>query len=88
MRLQEDWMAGFKNKEKAIMRISGMCGTRCLSSAYSALSLIRGVETVEISLDTGLATVTYDPEKVNVNQFPVAIGAVGLQAEPVENALA
>jgi copper chaperone len=85
MRLLEAWMAKGQNIEKAVIAIRGMQGKRCVSSARSALSLIRGVEAVEISLESGRAIVSYDAEKANPAQFPVAVQAVGFQAEVLEH---
>ncbi len=84
MRLLEAWMAKGRNTEKAVIAIRGMQGKRCVSSARSALSLIRGVEAVEISLESGRATVSYDAEKADPSQFPVAVQAVGFKAELLE----
>jgi Copper chaperone len=85
MRLLEAWMIRKgRNTEKAVIAIRGMQGQRCVSSARSALSLIRGVEAVEISLESGRATVSYDPERADASQFPVAVQAVGFQAEVLE----
>ena len=85
MRLLEAWMIRKgRNTEKAVIAIRGMQGQRCVSSARSALSLIRGVEAVEISLESGRATVSYDPERADASQFPVAVQAVGFHAEVLE----
>lgn len=76
--------AGFTDDritEAASLNIGGMNGGRCVSKVRSALSLIRGVQNVEISLESGCATVYYDAEKAHPSQFPVAIQAVGFEAE-------
>lgn len=79
MRLQEARMAGGVNT--AVIAIKGMKSKRCESSVRSALSLIRGVKAVDVSLPDGRAIVRYDAEKAHPSQFPVAIQAVGFQAE-------
>lgn len=86
MQLQEAWMANRPSTEKAILAIRGMKSKRCISSARSALSLIRGVEKVEISAESGHAIVSYDAEKADPSQFPVAVQAVGFQARILERA--
>ena len=80
MQLQESWMPEVQNKEKAVLVVEGLDGKRSLSSVRSALSLIRGVEAVDVSLESGCATVSYDPERAHASQFPIAVQAVGFRA--------
>lgn len=81
MQVLEAWLAEDRATGAACVAIRGMNGRRCESSVRSALSLIRGVKAVEISLEAGQATVYYDPEKAHPSQFPVAVQAVGFEAE-------
>lgn len=83
MRVLEAWMADDQVTDAANIAIRGLDGGRCVSSVRSALSLIRGVQTVEISLESGHATVYFDPEKAHPSQFPVAVQAVGFEAQLV-----
>ncbi len=85
MKLPEQWMMDVTgSREEAVVLIRGMKGPRCRASAHSALSLIRGVASVEVSLEGGRATVLFDPRKADADQFRVALGAVGFQAVVLE----
>lgn len=85
MQLLEQWMKEeLAPRTEVVMAIRGMQGPRCQASARSALSLIRGVEAVRVSLETGRATIYFDPRKVDATQFRVALGAVGFSAEILE----
>src|SRR5690606_19646055 len=53
---------GNRTTDAVNLSIGGMRGERCVSSVRSALSLIRGVQAVEVSLESGCATVYYDAE--------------------------
>lgn len=85
MRTRNGYSADDSSHVNAVMAIRGMVGQRCVSSVRSALTLIRGVNKVDISLETGRAAVSFDPSKAEVQQFKVAVKAVGFQADVVEH---
>ena len=68
----------------ALIRIPGLGSPRAVSTARSALELIMGVTGVDISLDAQQACVRFDPRRVRLQQFCVALHAVELDAEIVE----
>jgi copper chaperone CopZ len=82
MQLLEQWMKEeITPRSEAVIAIRGMQEPRSQASARSALSLIKGVDAVRVSMETGRATIYFDPRKVDAKQFRVALGAVGLSAE-------
>lgn len=85
MHLLEQWMKDeVAPRTAAVVAIRGMSDLRSQASARSALSLIGGVEAVQVSLETAQATIYFDPRKVDAKQFRVALRAVGLSAEILE----
>jgi cation transport ATPase len=68
----------------ALIRIRGMQSPVSVSTARSALELIKGVTDVEIYADMQQACVHFDPRSVRLQQFCTALRAVQLDAEIVE----
>jgi len=61
--------AGDGEKETTVIKIEGMSCRFCAKMAEESMTSVEGVETVNLDLATGLATVTYDkqttdPEKI------------------------
>lgn len=67
-------------KDTEIIRIGGLQGPACADKLDTALTAIKGVATVSVSLDTQKATVTFDPEQVSKQRLRVAVEDVGYQA--------
>ena len=85
MRIQDSYAPVEQTSVDTVMAIRGMVGQRCVSSVRSALTLIRGVKKVDVSLETGRAAVSFDPSKAELQQLKVAVKAVGFQADVVEH---
>lgn len=62
------------------IKIEGMMCGHCQASASKAISSVGGVSAVKVSLEDKEATVTYDPNKTNVNAIKAAIVDAGYQA--------
>jgi copper chaperone CopZ len=69
----------------AIVVVHGMKNARCASSVASALECISGVDEVNVSLETGEASVYFNPKKVATAQLRTAVRAVGFEAELLED---
>lgn len=63
--------------EKILLSVLGMSCQRCVQSVTSALEALPGVEQVEVSLATGVATVACDPDRVSVADLRRAIEETG-----------
>jgi len=67
----------------AILKISRMTAPCSVNGVRSALSVIRGVADVEVSLESGQANVRFDPHKVIPEQFKRAVWVMGCEVERV-----
>ncbi len=63
-----------------IIRIEGLQGPSCADKLDAALSAVKGVSSVSVSLDTSKATVTFDPEQVSAQRLRVAVEDAGYVA--------
>ncbi len=71
------------NPRTVTLEIAGMtCG--CAIAARKVLTRLDGVTKAEVSYETRRATVTYDPEKVTVEQLIAAVKKLGYTATVVE----
>jgi copper chaperone CopZ len=64
------------------IKVSGMTFGSCAVSVKSALTKVKGVKSAEVSVEKGLATVTYEDTQVNEQQLRAAIDKTGFKAEP------
>ena len=69
--------------QTAHLTINGMSFDASARSVQSALSVIRGVSNVSVSITEKEATVRYDPRKVFPRQFETAVRVVGCEVENV-----
>jgi copper chaperone CopZ len=69
--------------QTAHVRINGMIFDTSMRSVQSALSIIRGVFDVRVSIADKEATIRYDPHKVLPRQFETAVRVVGCEVESV-----
>ncbi|GLZ14885.1 hypothetical protein Acsp04_51200 [Actinomadura sp. NBRC 104425] len=60
--------------------IGGMTCASCVRRVEKALTRVDGVETAEVNLATEVATVTYDPGRVTVEELTAAVGRAGYTA--------
>ncbi len=63
------------------LTINGMSLDASMRSVQSALSIIRGVSDVSVSIAQKEATIRYDPHKVVPRQFETAVRVVGCEVE-------
>ncbi len=59
-----------------VVRIEGMSCMGCVKAVENALKSLDGVERVEVSLD-GFARVTFDDEKVSIENISEKIEKIG-----------
>jgi copper chaperone len=55
------------------LKVEGMSCNHCKSAVEGALSKLSGVEKAVVDLEAKTATVTYDENKVNVDQMKEAV---------------
>jgi mercuric transport protein len=66
------------------IRVSGMTCGACSVSVKRGLEKTKGVKSADVSVEKGLATVSYDDSQVNEQQLRDAINKTGFKAEPVQ----
>ncbi len=59
--------------------IVGMSCQGCVKNVRGVLLALPGVESVEVSLAEGQASIVYDPAAVDVSQFKAAIEDAGFE---------
>lgn len=65
--------------QEITLRITGMSCNMCVKHVTKALAGIPGVSQVEVVLDPGQATVTYNPELTGMEQFKTAVSEAGYE---------
>ncbi len=65
--------------ETTVLKVNGMTCMGCVASVKKALMAIRGVKTVDVSLDEKQATVAYDEAAAQPAQFKAAIESAGFE---------
>ncbi|MBZ0104162.1 MAG: copper ion binding protein [Sulfuricella denitrificans] len=65
--------------EKITLTVKGMTCMGCVRSVKNVLEPISGVSGVEITLDNGEVAITYDPARVETDQFRNAINDAGYE---------
>lgn len=63
--------------------VRGMMCSRCVQSVRTALSAVRGVSGVQVSLEAGVATVWYDPRLARPGRLRGAMLDKGFDARPL-----
>ncbi len=66
--------------ETATIKVTGMTCMGCVNSVKKVLTAVKGVQSVDVSLDQGRATVNYDPAVAKPAQFKSAIEGAGFSA--------
>ncbi|MFW5987703.1 MAG: copper ion binding protein, partial [Methanohalophilus sp.] len=68
-----------------LLHVSGMSCGHCTKSVHDALENLEGVKSVEVDLDSGIATVNYDPSSAtSVETMKETIGQAGYSVEDQE----
>ena len=65
--------------EKITLTVKGMTCMGCVKSIKNVLEPIPGVAGVEIALDSGQVTISYDATKAGIDQFTAAIQDAGYE---------
>jgi len=65
--------------EKITLTVKGMTCMGCVKSVKNVLEPIPGVANVDIVLDNGQTTISYDAAKTGPNQFTAAIQDAGYE---------
>lgn len=63
------------------MKISGMTCGSCVLSVQGVLKAVNGVADAQVSLDTGLANVSYDESQTSPEQLKSAVRNAGFGVE-------
>ncbi|BAK83364.1 mercuric ion-binding protein [Komagataeibacter medellinensis NBRC 3288] len=71
---------GIENMETLTINIGGMTCDGCASKVVHALESVEGVSMVQVSLEKGKATVTYDGRYTNVDDLFAAVDDAGFDA--------
>ncbi len=71
----------------AILRIDGLLCSFCAANVNGRLEAIDGVQSVNVDLETGIASVKYDEERVGTNELIAAVEAA-IVIKPVRRLLA
>ena len=66
--------------ETKILKVRGMSCEACVGHVTRALRALDGMQTADVSLDAGQATVTFDPAKVQVGDMVTAVEDEGYKA--------
>lgn len=66
--------------ETATVKVKGMTCMGCVKSVKTVLEGLGGVESAEVSLEKGQATVRYDAARANPDMFRRAIEDAGYEA--------
>jgi copper chaperone len=53
----------------SIIKVEGMSCEHCVKAVSGAVSAVDGVDSVDVDLAAGTATVTYDPDKTTLEQI-------------------
>jgi len=64
------------------LNISGMTCGGCVNSVQNVLAALPGVESVQVTLEPGLAKVVYDPSRVDPAALQQAVIDAGFGATP------
>jgi copper ion binding protein len=66
--------------EATTIKVSGMTCQGCVRSVTKVLQAIPGVEAVEVSLERGEATLSFDPTRTGAPAFRKAVEDAGYDA--------
>ena len=66
--------------ETITLKVNGMTCQGCVRSVTKVLQGIPGVAGVEVSLENGAATISYEPREVSVERLKAAVDGAGYEA--------
>jgi len=62
---------------RKVIKVTGMTCNHCKMAVHKALSGLTGVHEVDVNLGTGDVTLSYDADKVGMDDFRRAVAAAG-----------
>lgn len=72
-------MGLFGNNEKTTIGIEGMSCQHCVKSVTDGLKELPGVKKVKVSLEDKNAEVTYDKDKISLDDIKKEVEEIGFQ---------
>ncbi len=72
--------------ETATLKVEGMTCASCKVTVRTAARKVDGVAKVDVDVDAGTATVTYDPRRTDPKAIAEAITGAGYRATPAAGA--
>ena len=66
--------------ETITLKVNGMTCQGCVRSVKKVLQGVSGVAGVEVSLQSGEASVSYEPREVSVERLKAAVESAGYEA--------
>jgi copper chaperone CopZ len=70
-------------KSKAELKIGGMTCQGCVRSVEMKLSKVAGVDSANVNLGAGRATVEFDDSEADVDKLIAAVQQIGFEAAPL-----
>lgn len=67
----------FGKKESIIIKVTGMSCKHCLARVINAIASVKGVKDAEGSIDSGEISVTFNPDKTDVQAVKDAVTSIG-----------
>jgi len=67
-------------KTQTTLKIKGMSCEHCVKTVTKTLQGLKGVKKATVNLEEGLAEVTYNPDKVSVDDLTAAVTDAGYEA--------
>ena len=65
-----------------VLKIEGMSCEHCKKAVTDALKKVTGVESVEVDLEAGRATVSFDPARASESAMKEAVEEAGYEVVP------
>lgn len=65
--------------ETAILKVDGMTCNGCVRSVTNVLQDLPGVDSVEVTLESARASVTFDPKEIDLARLREAIADAGFE---------
>ena len=69
---------------KTTLKVTGMTCGHCVRSVSDAIGALEGVQSADVRLEQGLATVVYDEARVTPREMVGAVLEEGYTAEEIE----
>ena len=70
--------------DTATLKLRGMSCASCANSIEDAIRSVSGVSECSVNFGVEQASVTYDPQKTNLNAIQDAVDAAGYSAQPIQ----